>query len=50
LNGEPRSPIDPSPHVCRFAGRCRDEAPRCSEVMPALRVLPSARAVACHFA
>ncbi len=22
LAGEPRSPVDPSPHVCRFAGRC----------------------------
>jgi oligopeptide/dipeptide ABC transporter ATP-binding protein len=50
LSGEPRSPIDPSPHVCRFAGRCRDEIPRCSEVMPPLRVLPNARAVACHMA
>ena len=29
LAGEPRSPIDPSPHVCRFSGRCPDGFERC---------------------
>jgi oligopeptide/dipeptide ABC transporter ATP-binding protein len=50
LSGEPRSPIDPSPHVCRFAGRCSQQAARCSEAMPALRTIEDTRAVACHFA
>ena len=30
LGGEPRSPIDPDPTVCRFYGRCPQGEPRCS--------------------
>src|SRR5437763_1048658 len=29
LGGEPRSPIDPDPTVCRFYGRCPQGEPRC---------------------
>jgi ABC-type dipeptide/oligopeptide/nickel transport system ATPase component len=34
LGGEPRSPIDPDPKVCRFFGRCPSGEPRCSTEMP----------------
>jgi len=48
LTGEPRSPIDPSPTVCRFYGRCPDGFERCEREMPALRVDADGHAVACH--
>jgi oligopeptide/dipeptide ABC transporter ATP-binding protein len=50
LSGEPRSPIDPDPTVCRFYGRCPQGEPRCSAEMPLLRGVGPARQVACHFA
>jgi oligopeptide/dipeptide ABC transporter ATP-binding protein len=50
LGGEPRSPIDPDPTVCRFYGRCPQGEPRCSSEMPLLRSAGPARQVACHFA
>ncbi len=50
LSGEPRSPIDPDPTVCRFYGRCPQGEPRCSAEMPLLRSVGPARHVACHFA
>ena len=50
LGGEPRSPIDPDPTVCRFYGRCPKGTPRCAEEMPLLRPAGPARQVACHFA
>lgn len=50
LGGEPRSPIDPDPKVCRFYGRCAQGEPRCAEEMPALREAGPERQVACHFA
>jgi oligopeptide/dipeptide ABC transporter ATP-binding protein len=50
LGGEPRSPIDPDPTVCRFYGRCPQGDPRCSAEMPVLRTVAPARQVACHFA
>ncbi|MCW5736829.1 MAG: ABC transporter ATP-binding protein [Enhydrobacter sp.] len=50
LGGEPRSPIDPDPKVCRFYGRCPTGEPRCAEQMPALRDVGPDRQVACHFA
>ena len=34
LAGEPRSPIDPSPSVCRFYGRCPEGFDRCATEMP----------------
>lgn len=50
LDGEPRSPIDPDPSVCRFYGRCPKGESRCTSEMPALRASGPAREVACHFA
>ena len=50
LDGEPRSPIDPDPRVCRFYGRCPKGTPRCAEEMPLLHPAGAARRVACHFA
>jgi oligopeptide/dipeptide ABC transporter ATP-binding protein len=49
LTGEPRSPIDPDPNVCRFYGRCPRGTDACKTAMPALRPLGD-RQVACHFA
>ncbi len=48
LAGEPRSPIDPSPTVCRFYGRCPDGFARCEREMPVLRTDRDGHAVACH--
>jgi oligopeptide/dipeptide ABC transporter ATP-binding protein len=50
LSGEPRSPIDPDPNVCRFYGRCPYGVDRCRTEMPALRAFPGERQAACHFA
>jgi oligopeptide/dipeptide ABC transporter ATP-binding protein len=49
LSGEPRSPIDPDPDVCRFYGRCPRGTDLCKTAMPALRSFGDHR-VACHFA
>jgi oligopeptide/dipeptide ABC transporter ATP-binding protein len=49
LSGEPRSPVDPDPNVCRFYGRCPRGADVCKTTMPALRPF-GVRRVACHFA
>jgi len=49
LSGEPRSPIDPDPNVCRFYGRCPRGTNACKTAMPSLRHF-GARQVACHFA
>jgi oligopeptide/dipeptide ABC transporter ATP-binding protein len=49
LSGEPMSPIDPDPNVCRFYGRCPRGVDACKVSMPALRPF-GARQVACHFA
>jgi oligopeptide/dipeptide ABC transporter ATP-binding protein len=49
LGGEPRSPIDPDPHTCRFYGRCPKGRDDCSTVMPELRCLGDGRSVACHY-
>jgi oligopeptide/dipeptide ABC transporter ATP-binding protein len=50
LSGEPRSPIDPDPNVCRFYGRCPRGADLCRTAMPPLRRMGEGREVACHFA
>jgi len=50
LGGEPRSPIDPSPHVCRFMGRCPKSVAQCETVMPQLRAMAPGHAAACHLA
>jgi oligopeptide/dipeptide ABC transporter ATP-binding protein len=49
LSGEPRSPIDPDPQVCRFYGRCPRGTNACKTTMPALRSFGDRR-VACHYA
>jgi len=48
LAGEPRSPINPNPNVCRLNGRCERGEDRCHQEMPTLRSAGS-QAVACHF-
>jgi peptide/nickel transport system ATP-binding protein len=48
LKGEPLSPIDPPPTVCRFHGRCPDGFERCTREMPALRAVGPGHAAACH--
>jgi oligopeptide/dipeptide ABC transporter ATP-binding protein len=50
LQGDPRSPVDPDPHACRFLGRCPIGAARCGQEMPPLRRLAKGREAACHFA
>jgi oligopeptide/dipeptide ABC transporter ATP-binding protein len=50
LAGEPRSPIDPPPTVCRFFGRCPDGFDRCEREMPFLRPAAAAHLAACHLA
>ncbi len=48
LQGEPTSPIDPDPRVCRFYGRCPKGAPVCKTAMPPLARWAQDRAVACY--
>jgi peptide/nickel transport system ATP-binding protein len=48
LTGEPRSPIDPSPTVCRFYGRCPEGFERCAIEMPRLRPVAPGHVAACH--
>jgi oligopeptide/dipeptide ABC transporter ATP-binding protein len=49
LAGEPGSPIDPSPTVCRFFGRCPDGHDRCEREMPVLRTTGGdGHQAACH--
>ena len=50
LDGEPRSPIDPSPTACRFHGRCPIGQDRCAEQLPVPRDLGGRHRVACHLA
>ncbi len=50
LAGEPRSPINPDPLVCRFYGRCPQQRDRCRTEAPQLREVRSGVVAACHFA
>jgi len=50
LDGEPRSPIDPSPTVCRLVGRCPLATAKCEQAMPLLRPVADRHEVACHHA
>jgi oligopeptide/dipeptide ABC transporter ATP-binding protein len=50
LAGDPRSPIDPDPRVCRFFGRCPRQRDRCQSEEPLLREVGPAHEAACHFA
>jgi oligopeptide/dipeptide ABC transporter ATP-binding protein len=49
ISGEPRSPIDPDPKVCRFYGRCPHGQSACTEMMPLLQGVGPGHSVACHF-
>ena len=48
LAGEARSPIDPSPTVCRFYGRCPEGHERCAREMPVLAPVGDDHLAACH--
>jgi len=48
LTGEARSPVDPSPSVCRFSGRCPEGFERCERDMPPLRPVGDKHEAACH--
>ncbi|SFE19433.1 ABC transporter ATP-binding protein [Roseivivax sediminis] len=48
LDGEPRSPIDPDPNVCRFYGRCPMGQELCAQTAPPL-IEHGGHAAACHF-
>ena len=50
LPGEPRSPIDPDPRVCRFFGRCPKQVERCRTESPLLHEVDMGHSAACHFA
>ena len=49
LTGEPRSPINPSPHMCRLYGRCPKGDQRCQQILPALEPINDYHQVACHY-
>lgn len=49
LAGDPRSPVDPSPSVCRLYGRCVRQQDRCREVAPPLVKETDGRLLRCHF-
>jgi len=48
LEGEPRSPIDPDPDVCRFFGRCPRGDQQCRTTGPILTEMGPGHRVACH--
>ena len=50
LKGEPRSPIDPDPNVCRFYGRCPIGTSDCKSKAPVSCAEIGSRHVARHFA
>ena len=50
LAGEPRSPINPSPHTCRLYGRCPKGDELCQQTMPVLQSVGDSHQVACHYA
>ena len=49
LTGEPRSPINPSPHICRLYGRCPKGDEHCQQVAPTLQPVSDYHQVACHY-
>ncbi|MEO0490304.1 MAG: ABC transporter ATP-binding protein [Cyanobacteria bacterium J06659_2] len=49
LTGEPRSPINPDPNVCRLYGRCPKGDDRCQQTMPMLEEVAPNHWAACHF-
>ncbi len=49
LTGEPRSPINPSPHICRLYGRCPKGDERCQQIAPTSQSINDPHQVACHY-
>lgn len=49
LKGEPRSPINPDPNVCRFYGRCPQSRSECAQSSPVLEPTSFGTEVACRF-
>ena len=49
LTGEPRSPINPSPNICRLYGRCPKGDERCQQTAPTLQSINDYHQVACHY-
>ncbi|NER83347.1 MAG: ABC transporter ATP-binding protein [Leptolyngbya sp. SIO1D8] len=49
LIGEPRSPVNPEPTVCRLYGRCPKATDHCQQVMPEFTELIQNHWAACHF-
>jgi len=49
LTGEPRSPINPDPSVCRLYGRCPKGEDHCQQEMPVLTEIAPNHWAACHF-
>ncbi|MDJ0707293.1 MAG: ABC transporter ATP-binding protein [Leptolyngbyaceae cyanobacterium MO_188.B28] len=49
LTGEPRSPINPSPHICRLYGRCPKGDEHCQQTAPTLQPVNDYHQVACHY-
>ena len=49
LIGEPRSPINPDPHICRLYGRCPRGDQRCQQQAPILEIVRDHHQVACHY-
>ena len=48
LTGEPRSPINPAPQVCRFYGRCPHGHEACATRAPTLSATAAGTEAACH--
>lgn len=49
LTGEPRSPINPAPNICRLYGRCPRSDDHCQQVQPKLTAIGDNHQVACHY-
>lgn len=49
LRGEPQSPVNPSPTICRLVGRCSHERDACSAAMPELTPADADHRAACFF-
>lgn len=49
LTGEPRSPVNPDPNICRLYGRCPKGDSQCQQVQPQLQTIHGNHQVACHY-
>ncbi len=50
LSGDPKSPIDPNPDMCRFHGRCPDGTEKCGRIHPPVVNVNKEHMAVCHFA